>query len=218
MYIYIPVEHRSSCWYVKQLVGSAISTIVFRNWSQRKKWSLFLWKLPWLMSTTVFCGSLGWRISASRHCCRLLFGEAQGQEVKMWNHRWDPLWNRLETPWNTVNITPKIETPNKKLYDLYDCFWKETLNKFLGSVLSSSMFHMFHCSQRQGYCGPPAQVMWPFTLLEYGGAQRGNHRRTHSVAEPACKCEIPNYRIILPFQCRSGRAICQQLECILFET
>lgn len=28
----------------------------------------------------------------------------------------------------------------------------------------------------------------------------------------------PNYRIILPFQCRSGRAICQQLECILFET
>lgn len=139
------------------------------------------------MSTTVFCGSLGWRISASRHCCRLLFGEAQGQEVKMWNHRWDPLWNRLETPWNTVNITPKIETPNKKLYDLYDCFWKETLNKFLGSVLSSSMFHMFHCSQRQGYCGPPAQVMWPFTLLEYGGAQRGNHRRTHSVAEPACR-------------------------------
>ena len=96
------------------------------------------------MSTTVFCGSLDWRISASRHRCRLLFGEAQGQEVKMWNHRWDPLWNHLETPWNTVKITSKIESPNKKTVWSVWLFLKGNSKQVLG--VSPLKLHVSHVS------------------------------------------------------------------------
>lgn len=117
----------------------------------------------------------------SSQSCRLFFGEAQGQEVKMCftsaRPTLKPFRNTLE------HLSKSLQTLKPQTKTVLSLFLKET-PKFLGSDLSSSMFHMFHCSQCQGHGGPPAEVMWP-TLLEYGGAQGSNHRGTDSVAEPA---------------------------------